>query len=236
MKPLLNLIGRIEANGNYNAVFGNANSTRDLSQFSVRDIQRMQYLHGRRTGSSAFGKYQFIRKTLRNLLDDLDIPDSAKFTPELQDELALELLERRGLSKWEAGKISTEKFLDNLSKEWASLPYHTGRSYYAGDGLNKSLVSRAEVRKALLSSTPENFTQPETSFCASKTLRIDARGPCVTKIQSLINLAFPNNNLKTDGVFGPVTLQEVKRFQYYKQLLSDGIVGPKTWAALEQYA
>ena len=37
---------------------------------------------------------------------------------------------------------------------------------------------------------------------------------------------------KADGVFGPVTKEKVKQFQRAKKLATDGIVGPKTWAAL----
>ena len=63
--------------------------------------------------------------------------------------MALALLERRGLSKYKAGKISAEQFGNNLAKEWASFPVVTGskrgRSYYAGDGLNKAHLGVSEV-------------------------------------------------------------------------------------------
>jgi peptidoglycan hydrolase-like protein with peptidoglycan-binding domain len=239
-KPLLDLIGRIEANGNYNAKFSQTNSQDDLSQYTVSEIQRKQYQWGRNTGSSAFGKYQFLRKTLRGLLDDLDIPDDAKFTPELQDQLAEELLERRGLSRWIAGRLSDDVFLDNLSKEWASLPYRTGRSYYAGDGLNKSLISRNDVRAALhqVRNAKSEIAAP-LHPCMNVTLYITqepVRDRCVEMLQRVLNEwaggAVP---LIVDGVFGPVTRSRVMQFQSKHSLVVDGIIGQKSWDVLAGY-
>ena len=245
-KPLLDLIGRIEANGNYNAKFSRVDATDDLSQYTVREIQRMQYRWGRSTGSSAFGKYQFIRKTLASLLDDLDIDDNAKFTPELQDKLAEELLERRGLARWVMGRMSDDAFMNSLSKEWASLPYHTGRSYYAGDGLNKSLISRNELRAALkaMREMPDASSQPAPSAsknasCTNVTLRITqvpVRDRCVEVLQRALNKwaggALP---LLVDGVFGPMTRNRVAQFQAKHSLEADGISGARTWSALARY-
>ncbi len=64
------------------------------------------------------------------------------FSPETQDKLAHGLLKIRGLDKFLAKKITSDQFADNLSKEWASLPFKTGASYYAGVGSNKSSGSR----------------------------------------------------------------------------------------------
>ena len=244
-KPLLDLIGRIEANGNYNAKFSRVDASDVLSQYTVREIQRMQYRWGRSTGSSAFGKYQFIRKTLASLIDDLDIDDNAKFTPELQDKLAEELLERRGLARWVVGRMSDDAFMNSLSKEWASLPYHTGRSYYAGDGLNKSLISRNELRAALRAmrempdAAPQSAPSAPKNACMSVTLRITqvpVRDRCVEVLQRALNKwaggALP---LKIDGVFGPVTHNRVIEFQRKRSLEVDGIVGGQTWSALESH-
>lgn len=148
--PLLDLIGALESNGNYNAVYGQAGATEDLSQYTLDQIHDLQYRHGKLTGSSAFGKYQFLRKTLLGLREQLGLSGAEKFTPELQDELATALLIGRGLYRWESGVLSDSTFMDNLSKEWASLPYRNGRSYYDRDSMgNHALTSRSEVRAAL---------------------------------------------------------------------------------------
>lgn len=48
----------------------------------------------------AVGRYQFIGKTLRGLVERLGISRSAKFTPELQDRLFLSLLKSGGPGQW----------------------------------------------------------------------------------------------------------------------------------------
>lgn len=80
--------------------------------------------------SSALGRYQIVRTTLRGLKEEMGLTDDMKFTPELQDQMALHLLERRGLSKWMNGEMSDEQFMDGLSAEWASLPRASGRGTY----------------------------------------------------------------------------------------------------------
>lgn len=104
-----------------------------------------------RQGYSAVGRYQIIRSTLQNLLDP-DWKMSDLFDAETQDLLAMQLLRRRGWSKWASSDSvdADNSFADALSREWASLPYHNGKSYYAGDEHgNASLVSRDEVLRVL---------------------------------------------------------------------------------------
>jgi hypothetical protein len=56
----------------------------------------------------------------------------------------------------------------------------------------------------------------------------------VTRAQSKAN-AVPNTgaDIKVDGDFGPKTEAKIKRVQAHYHLTTDGIVGPKTWHALE---
>lgn len=56
-------------------------------------------------------------------------------------------------------------------------------------------------------------------------------GTYVKKAQELLNKH--GASLNVDGDFGSLTLAAVKKFQKEKGLDVDGIVGPKTWAALE---
>lgn len=74
-----------------------------------------------RFDSSAVGRYQIVGETLQGLIRNLGLSGSEKFTPELQDRMAMALMEGRGLSKWKAGKISDAKFLASLDKEWPSI-------------------------------------------------------------------------------------------------------------------
>lgn len=57
----------------------------------------------------------------------------------------------------------------------------------------------------------------------------------VARIQEDINRHSPaDRHVVVDGYFGPTTELRVKQFQTAKGLKSDGIVGPVTWAKLEE--
>lgn len=148
---ILDFVAGPESGGNYNAFYGNGGSTKDLSTMTVNEVLAWQ--KSRTDGgspSSATGRYQFMRKTLTGLRDELGLTGNEKFTPQLQDNLALALLRRRGYDKFRTGKMTTEQFAENLALEWAGLPsLQTGRSAYDGDGLNKSGVSTGRVRSVL---------------------------------------------------------------------------------------
>jgi N-acetylmuramoyl-L-alanine amidase/Putative peptidoglycan binding domain len=57
------------------------------------------------------------------------------------------------------------------------------------------------------------------------TLRRGARGAAVKELQTKLGLS-------ADGIFGPMTEVAARRFQAGHDLVPDGIVGPKTWAAM----
>ena len=61
-------------------------------------------------------------------------------------------------------------------------------------------------------------------------LRQGAQGPDVTTLQTLLCDAV--ERVRVDGAFGPETADAVKAFQKANGLTVDGVVGPKTWAAL----
>ena len=64
------------------------------------------------------------------------------------------------------------------------------------------------------------------------TLRRGDTGDDVTYLQTL--LCDVGETLKADGKFGDKTEKAVKDFQILSGLTPDGIVGPKTWDALEK--
>lgn len=65
---------------------------------------------------------------------------------------------------------------------------------------------------------------------ARPTLKMGSSGPYVKMLQDL--LSTKGFILKSDGYFGPITDAYVRQFQKMSKLEEDGIVGPKTWAAL----
>jgi len=67
---------------------------------------------------------------------------------------------------------------------------------------------------------------------ANPTLTEGDTGPAVQTLQARLNVW--GANLTVDGDFGALTLTAVKAFQTSQKLTVDGIVGPATWAALNQ--
>ncbi|MGN8022989.1 hypothetical protein ACTJJ7_19980 [Phyllobacterium sp. 22229] len=145
--------------------------------------------------SSASGAAQFMRTTLQDMSGELNLSGSQVFDADFQDRLAYHLLKRRGYEDFMAGKISRTEFGRRLAQEWASFPVlaatkggsrvvSRGQSFYAGDGLNKSLVKPEAVEavldrvKAVTSApvtptpvepakpqpTPEQPTKPQSLF------------------------------------------------------------------------
>ena len=139
---LLDFIGQKESNGNYNILVGGRTEP-NLTNMTIAEVIEFQKgMRSRGHESTAVGKYQIIRKTLEGLVAAGYARMDEKFSPQTQDKLAVGLLKIRGLNKYLSGKMPPEQFADNLSKEWASLPYKTGASYYAGVGSNKAGGSR----------------------------------------------------------------------------------------------
>lgn len=67
-----------------------------------------------------------------------------------------------------------------------------------------------------------------------ETIRLNSRGPDVSLLQAILNrLGF--NSGTVDGIFGPRTQNAVIRFQRTAGLTPDGVVGQRTWAALNPY-
>ena len=154
-KPLLNLIAKGESDDNYNAYFGNpSNQEINFTNMTIAEVLSWQTNYIKQgSPSSAVGRYQIINKTLAGLVDQLDLDTSKIFDEELQDRLAIALLERRGAKDFVNGRISREEFASNLSKEWAALPKVLGdnphESYYASDGLNQSRIAVTDLLKVI---------------------------------------------------------------------------------------
>src|SRR4029453_13338559 len=71
--------------------------------------------------------------------------------------------------------------------------------------------------------------------CAMKPkLEYASKGPYVQEAQMKLNTLAPQQPLLlVDGVYGNKTVARVKQFQLSRALVADGIVGAKTWAALD---
>lgn len=162
---LLGFIANLEAPRGYNQMFGEKEPTTNLVGMTLDQVLSLQ---GERKASgvksTAAGRYQFMRDTLRDLKSELGLSGTEQFNEQFQDRLAQALLERRGYTAWKEGRLSTEQFANNLAKEWAALPrVDTGRSHYDGDGLNRSLTTPGQVLATLGSPEAARSAGPAAS-------------------------------------------------------------------------
>lgn len=164
---ILEFIRRIEVGrddrAGYDVIYGNKQHKlkTPLTRMTLDEVLEAQRTWSKNHGSSAAGGYQFMRRTLLDLMQELGLKGSQKLDPDLQDRLAFHLLKRRGFQAFLAGKITMVEFGNRLAMEWASLPVlittqggkrrvHRGESFYAGDGLNKSLIAPEAVEAVLM--------------------------------------------------------------------------------------
>jgi len=111
-KPMLDLISSGE--GGYASV--NPSLKRpEILNMTISELVQFQYQSKKRDGgSAAVGRYQFMIPEYAAKLAGL--PMTAKFTPENQDKMAVAYLEKKRPGKeWLAGKISTIKYIEELS-------------------------------------------------------------------------------------------------------------------------
>lgn len=170
---LLDFIGDIEAPRGYDTIYGNNQGKlkKRVTEMTIAEVQAAQPLWTRQFGSSATGRYQFMYATLKGLIAEFRLDTSSKFNSDMQDYLGFMLLRRRGYDKFVAGEIGLIAFGKALAQEWASFPVladttgakqhvSRGQSYYAGDGVNKSLVTPERVEAALRTSLPGTGVLP----------------------------------------------------------------------------
>jgi peptidoglycan hydrolase-like protein with peptidoglycan-binding domain len=157
---VLNLIASVESAGRYDAVYPGGKKPEILNMTLEQLFQDMAQ-RGRLSGSSASGRYQYIRKTLESLASSMGLdPRTTKFDQETQDKIAIYHLRRdHGLDRWLAGRMSNEDFLNKLAGTWAGIPNTSGASTYAGVLDNKAGVG---VQSALA-----NLSQIQSSGTAA---------------------------------------------------------------------
>lgn len=133
-------------------IVGSTNTTtingRPLEESTIGEIMKAQD-----AGLFAVGRYQFIPTTFKMVVDQLGLPEDAVFTPEVQDQMGLQLLlgtKRPKLAAYLRGEdVDIDTAMTQFAREWASVPDpSTGKSFYAGTG-NKAKHSVEETRQIL---------------------------------------------------------------------------------------
>lgn len=166
-RPLLDLIGKAEGTDpvgdnprtarGYNETLGYGAFTGgpvELVSMTLDEVDALQTaMLPNRLNSTASGRYQILRTTLRRIRNTLRLSGKALFDEAMQDRLACFLLGYRGIDKWLAGRMTENALINNLAREWASFPKTNGKSHYAkakdGAVAQDARISVAEVRQAL---------------------------------------------------------------------------------------
>ena len=148
---VLDLVAGPESRGNYNAWYGAADQHAvQLADLTVAEVRALQKRLVRENGGSAVGRYQIIDDTLDGLIVRMGLSGNGRFTPALQDRLAMHLAREAGLDAWLAGGLDDARFAANLARVWAGLPADpSGRSHYAGVAGNRAGVGWRRVVAAL---------------------------------------------------------------------------------------
>ena len=201
--PILDLIGQTEGTDRgdgYNETLAYGRLTGgdvvliDMTLAEIDDLQTAMLAHpDNRWNSSAVGRYQIVRTTLRALKKKLGLPETAKFTAELQDRLAIELLKGRGFEAWKVGRINDHEFALELSKEWASLPNpQTGKGHYPGQ---RAAVDFATVQSVLDQVRPKPTLEKTAASLSHRTATLSATKPVdgPVTLAGKLNLASVND-------------------------------------------
>lgn len=155
-RPLLDLIGFTEGTDKkrgynetlaYGAYTGGNVDLVNMTLKQIDDLQGKMLSHPKnKWNSSALGRYQVVRTTLRKIKSTLKLSNELKFDKDMQDRMACYLLGIRGIDKYLSGRLSEETIINNLAKEWASLPTTKDKGYYGGQ---HAAVTSNRVREAL---------------------------------------------------------------------------------------
>lgn len=139
MAAIREMISAPESKGNYNVIVGG--DTAPLTDMTVGEVMTLQRKLISEKKGSAVGKYQVIATTLREVVGKIGLKNDQKFDAATQDAIADFLIKRRGFDQYARNPTAEgkDRFLKNLSQEWAGLPSGPdNKSYYAGVGNNKS--------------------------------------------------------------------------------------------------
>ncbi|OWK19377.1 hypothetical protein AJ88_45655 [Mesorhizobium amorphae CCBAU 01583] len=118
----------------------------DITSLTVKEAVALAGTKWKGKIANVLGAYQFKNSTLADVATKMGLLD-AKMTPQVQDALAVGLMQHRANQATVDGKIDVDKFANALSKEWASLATTTGKSYYNANGIDKASVAYATVHE-----------------------------------------------------------------------------------------
>jgi muramidase (phage lysozyme) len=170
-KPLLDLIGKAEGTDpprgrgynetlSYGAFTGGPVNLVGMTLAEIDQLQTQMLRHPRNTwNSSAIGRYQIVRTTLRRIRSQLGLSGSELYNEPMQNRLALFLLGSRGIDDYLDGNLTEDRMLLELAREWASFPTPQGRGYYGNQ--SRTPITPDDVRKVLHEVRALHNAEPE---------------------------------------------------------------------------
>ena len=163
---MLDFIGSLEAPGGFDTVYYGVRIAppRPITTMSVGEVldwQRRTVRGG--SVSSAAGRYQIVRPTLKRLVDTGVVSRGETFDAATQQRLGLHLLRETG---YRAGDTSAAT-ANRIAGVWAALPRiggpGAGRSVYEGIAGNHALVKAGTYRGVLECRIAPEYTVAEAS-------------------------------------------------------------------------
>lgn len=252
-KRLLDFIAGYEAPRGYDTVYGNKMSRmpKPITSMTVDEVIAQGAWRTSTFGSSACGRYQFMKATLAGLKTSQRLTGRELMTPDLQDRLGYALLLGRGYRDFMAGQTSIAVFGNEIAKEWASFPVlaptngkRRGQSYYAGDGLNHVLVGPEPVETVLraMRADPVVTVAPAPAVTAPRASVLPAPEVKIPWWQRIFGAHKPKPpaakarpGLHPNGSPDLWDIQAaLKARGYYNTGLLDGLDGGKTQSAIAQ--
>jgi peptidoglycan hydrolase-like protein with peptidoglycan-binding domain len=199
---------------------------------TLDEIDRLQTFMLRSSKSSAIGRYQIVRTTLRGLRQKLRLSGSELYSQTMQDRLGATLINGRG------------RDAEGLRNEWESLKKFSDQTILAKyDEKGSGGVGRMDDEEATPSSVADlvkillGRLQP-----GAKTDQLDGDWPvlkqgtsnqkdAVQRLQTTLNdLRYYTGG--ADGIYGPMTTDAVALFQFHNALPVTGQADATTMMAL----
>jgi peptidoglycan hydrolase-like protein with peptidoglycan-binding domain len=133
---VLDFVAKYESSGFYDIMFGGKRYPKIL-EMTLQELYAFTLQHGKRTGSSAAGRYQIMHFNIKPYARKAGLDyNTDLFSPENQDKMGIVFLRECGLDSWLRGKLSNEKFLDKIAMVWAAFAKSDGSSPYNKVGHN----------------------------------------------------------------------------------------------------
>ena len=216
-------IGETGGTGDYDTILSNAQDTyfpEGLTNTSVEDVLAVQSKRGKGSmlqelglNSTAVGRFQIVGKTLKGLVNKLDIDKTEKFDKTLQDKLFKELLKQRGFEKFAKGDMSLNQFIKNMGQEW--------------EGFLKNKRARRRLAAVLLSIGVDKETpKPRPSTNIKK--KVESEPLIPVNMKTFVTSLFGDKTDITEKDFSVKDKQAIRRAvdrQFSKTGKRVGVIG-----------